>query len=97
MELLSVAFYGGRAPYMSNNDVTAEVGDKAHAGSQNPHHVPCFLTKMHGNYKMIQDFGNAQVVDSSLEYRSDDLPGKMTTNEVSNPASAITIFNEKIL
>lgn len=33
MELLSVAFYGGRAPYMSNNDVTAEVGDKAHAGS----------------------------------------------------------------
>lgn len=72
MDLLSAAFYGAPAPYMNNNDVKAEVGDKAHAGSWNPHHV----TKMHGNDTMTQDFGNAQVVDSSLEYLPDDLPGK---------------------
>lgn len=33
MDLLSAAFYGAPAPCMDNNDVKAEVGDKAHAGS----------------------------------------------------------------
>lgn len=74
MDLLS---YGCPDPYVNNSDEKAEVGDqvmdKAYAGSQNPHRVACFLTKMHGNYKMIQDFGNAQM-DSSVPA---DLPGML--------------------